>query len=297
MRRVVAATKSGMQRYPRALYESVRYPFTHRNGGVLRTAAAPPDLEAHPLAAMWLGHATVLVRMCGVNILTDPVFSSRIGVTVGGVTIGLPRLCPMPYAAEHLPEIDLVLVSHAHFDHLDRPTLRGLVSGRTVVVTARRTRRLIPPGFGRTVELDWGQDMVFKGLRIEAVRPAHWGARTALDRRRGYNSYVIREDKDRHGVLLTGDTALTDAFEGIDALSLAVFGIGSYEPWEHAHATPEQAWRMFRGTGAARFLPVHHSTFPLGDEGAGEPMRRLLAAAGDEADRVIIAEPGAVWAA
>ena len=297
MRRVVKAARSGLKRYPRALYHSVRFPFAHRNPQVVNCEGRPPPLEEHPLAAMWLGHGSVFVRMCGVNVMMDPVFSHRIGVTVGGVTIGLPRLSPMPFDPECLPEIDLILISHAHFDHLDRPTLRRLVSGSTTVITARRTRRLIPPGFARVLEMDWGQELVFKGLRIQAVQPAHWGARTALDRRRGYNSYVVREDKDKHGVLLAGDTALTDAFDSLDDLTLAVLGIGSYEPWEHAHATPEQAWRMFTGSRAARLLPVHHSTFPLGDEGEGEPMRRLLAAAGDQGHRVIVAEPGAVWAA
>jgi len=295
VRRVYAAARSGMKRYPRALLESV-WRMGTRDVRMQDGRQAPPDLDPHDLAAMWLGHATVLVRLCGVNILMDPVFSDRIGVTVGGVTIGLPRLAPMPFDPRHLPEIDLVLVSHAHFDHLDRPTLQGLTSSRTVVVTAKRTKRLIPPGFGRVIELDWGQDMVFRGLHISALRPAHWGARTALDRRRGYNSYTIREAKDGRGVLLAGDTALTSAFDSLDNLALAVFGVGSYEPWEHAHATPEQAWRMFTGSRAARLLPVHHSTFPMGDEKLGEPMSRLLAAAGEDSGRVIVAEPGGMWA-
>jgi L-ascorbate metabolism protein UlaG (beta-lactamase superfamily) len=230
------------------------------------------------------------------NILVDPVFSDRIGVNVGGMTIGLQRLAPVPFEPAHLPPIDVILISHAHFDHLDRPTLQGLVSSRTTVITARRTRRLIPAGFNRVIELDWDQDMVFKGVHIAAVRPAHWGARTALDLRRGYNSYVLREAQDGRGVLLAGDTALTEAFDSLEGLALAVMGIGSYEPWEHAHATPEQAWRMFTGSGAAHLLPVHHSTFPLGDEPEGEPMRRLLAAASEQAHRVIVAGPGAVWA-
>ena len=72
-------------------------------------------------------------------------------------------------------------------------------------------------------------------------------------------------------------------------------GIGAYEPWEHAHATPEQTWEMFRGCGAKRLLPVHHSTFPLGDEHIDEPMERLLAAAGDEMHRILALPPGAVW--
>lgn len=297
LRRVVKAARSGLKRYPKALYHSVRYPFAHHGPQKVSFDGRPPALDSHPLAAMWLGHGSVLVRMCGVNVLMDPVFSHRIGVNVGGVTIGLPRLLPMPFDPAHLPEIDLILISHAHFDHLDRPTLTKLQSGKTTVITAKRTRRLIPPGFARVMEMDWGEEVAFRDLRIQAVQPAHWGARTALDRRRGYNSYVVREKKDKHGVLLAGDTALTDAFDSLDELTLAVLGIGSYEPWEHAHATPEQAWRMFRGSKAAKLLPVHHSTYPLGDEGAGEPMRRLLAAAGDESHRVIVAEPGAVWAA
>lgn len=294
-RRVMKAARSGLKRYPRALYESLRFPFGPRGPGP--AASGAPLLGSESLAAMWLGHGTVLVRIGGVNVLMDPVFSHRIGVSVGGMTIGLPRLMPMPIDPRQLPEVDLILISHAHFDHLDRPTLRRMTSGKTVVVTSRRTRKLIPPGFARVIELDWGQDMVFNGLRIEAMRPAHWGARTALDRQRGYNSYVVRETKDRLGVLLTGDTAMTDAFKSLDELTLAVFGIGSYEPWEHAHATPEQAWNMFAACGATTLLPVHHSTFPLGDEGEGEPMRRLLEAAGDQADRVVVGPAGTVWAA
>lgn len=295
--KMISAAKSGFRRYPRAIIDSVCRPFAGRSHAALVPSGRPPVMDHHPLAAMWLGHATVFVRLAGLNILVDPVFSDRIGVNMGGVTIGLPRLAPLAIDPEHLPPIDAILISHAHFDHLDRPTLQGLVSGRTTVITARRTRKLIPAGFARVVELDWEQDMVFKGVHIAAMRPAHWGARTAIDRRRGYNSYIIREAKDRQGVLLAGDTAMTDAFESLDDLTLAVLGIGSYEPWEHAHATPEQAWRMFAGSGAAHLLPVHHSTFELGDEPEGEPMRRLLAAAEGESHRVIIASPGAVWAA
>jgi L-ascorbate metabolism protein UlaG (beta-lactamase superfamily) len=256
-----------------------------------------PETAHLPLGAVWLGHATVFVRMVGVNILVDPVFSERIGVTLGSMTFGLPRLSPLPIDPEHLPPIDLILISHAHFDHLDRPTLQSLVSHSTTVVTARNTRKLIPPGFGRVIELDWGRDLNIRGLHLSAIQPAHWGARTAVDRHRGYNSYIVREKHDKQGVLLAGDTALTDAFDDLEDLTLAVLGIGSYEPWEHAHATPEQAWQMFVGSGASHLLPVHHSTFPLGDEHIDEPMARLLAAAGDEERRVIRAKLGEVWAA
>lgn len=294
LQKLAAATRSGLRRYPQALVQSVCRPFA---GGRHAGKGPLPQMGHLPLGAVWLGHASVFVRMGGQNILIDPVFSDRIGVTVGQMTIGLPRLSPLPIDPAHLPPIDLILISHAHFDHLDRPTLQSLVSHSTTVITARRTRRLIPSGFGRVIELDWGRDLHIRGLDITAIQPAHWGARTAVDRRRGYNSYIVREQHDRQGVLLAGDTALTDAFDNLDDLTLAVLGIGAYEPWEHAHATPEQVWRMFQGSRATHLLPVHHSTFPLGDEHIDEPMQRLIAAAGDEAHRVIRAQQGAVWAA
>lgn len=253
----------------------------------------PPDLEPHELATVWLGHATVLLRVGGLNILTDPVLSDHIGPGVGPLRVGIPRLAPVPIEPEHLPRIDLILISHAHFDHLDKPTLRRLVSPETTVVTARSTRRLIPRGFGRVVELDWNETFEHANLRLSALRPAHWGARTAVDRHRGYNSYVI--DSKKHRVLFAGDTAYTEAFKKIKGADLALIGIGAYEPWEHAHATPEQAWQMFRDAGADRMLPIHHSTFPLGEEHIDEPMERLLKAAAGEHDRLVRTEAGSVW--
>lgn len=80
----------------------------------------------------------------------------------------------------------------------------------------------------------------------------------------------------------------------MEGLDLAVFGIGAYDPWEHMHATPEQVWRMFLASGARYLLPVHHSTFPLSDEPMEEPMKRLLQAAGDNRDRVIVPTPGEI---
>jgi L-ascorbate metabolism protein UlaG (beta-lactamase superfamily) len=297
LRKAAKAARSGLKRYPKALLASVRDPSGKKLAHLKPKKGLAPDLAGHELAAVWLGHASVLVRIAGLNVLADPVFAHRIGITLGPVTLGLQRQDPIPVHAEDLPPIDLLLISHAHFDHLDKPTLRLLSRDalRTTVVTARRTAKLIPSGFGRVIELDWGQRLRFGHLELGAVRPAHWGARTALDRKRGYNSYVLRGKKG--GVLLAGDTAYTDAFDKLDDLALAVLGIGSYEPWDHAHATPEQAWAMFRSCRAGHMLPVHHSTFPLGDEHIDEPMRRLLAVARPHEDKIIRAKPGAIWAA
>lgn len=299
LRRAAKATRSGLRRYPKALIQSIRDP-RGRQAANGHSPVPLPDLAAHPLAAVWLGHASVLVRIGELNILADPVFAHRIGLTIGSCTFGLARHRPPPVTEEGLPPIDLILISHAHFDHLDKPTLRRLADERTTVVTARRTGSLIPAGFGHVIELDWDKTLRFRGLSIEAIRPAHWGARTAVDRRRGYNSYILRDNaasRDNRGVLLAGDTAYTDAFARATNLALAVMGIGSYDPWTHAHATPEETWEMFTHTGAPHLLPVHHSTFPLGDEAIEEPMQRLMAACRDEQDKVIAADQGQVWAA
>lgn len=250
-------------------------------------------LNGHALAAAWLGHASVFLRIAGLNVLVDPVFSDRIGVSLGPITIGLARLTPAPVAPGDLPPLDLVLISHAHFDHLDKPTLRQLASGRTTVITARDTGGLIPRGFREVVELDWGRSLRVGGVEVAAMQPRHWGRRLGLGRRRGYNSYVLRSGEQ--GVLVVGDSAFTTAFNGLGELDLAVMGIGAYDPWIHAHATPEQTWAMFRASGARRLLPVHHSTFPLGDEPPGEPLRRLLAAAGSQAHCILALPPGVLW--
>jgi len=299
VKRAWQATRSGLRRYPRALVDSAvhalprlphRHPAPHEHHNPLGL------WHAHALSASWLGHASVLLRLAGKNILVDPVFSPRIGVSIAGRTMGLPRLAPLPRLAHDLPTIDTILLTHAHFDHLDRPTLRRLVSPRTTVITARRTARLIPRGFARVIELDWRQSIDLDGLRIDALRPRHWGARAGLDRRRGYNSYVLR-DADGRGVLLAGDTAMTDAFDNLRDITLAAMGIGSYEPWAHAHATPEEAWAMFRASGAAHLLPIHHSTFELGDEPIHEPMERLNAAARAARGRIIDPILAGIWAA
>lgn len=283
-----AMLRSGLRRYPRELARSLL-------GAENTSSAAPPldpEMARREFAAVWLGHATVLLRIAGLWVITDPVFGGRIGIRMGRTVLGLGR---QPGASEvaALPPVDLVLVTHAHFDHLDRPSLTTLADGRAMVITARRTRRLIPRGFAGTFELDWGAAWEKRGIRITAIRPEHWGARSAFDRRRGYNSYLIEGAGRR--ALITGDTAFTRAFDDLGQIDLAVFGIGAYEPWEHMHATPEQAWSMFVASGARALMPVHHSTFPLSDEHPGEPMQRLLDAAGDEAHRIVGRRQGELW--
>ena len=258
-----------------------------------------PDLtgwEGHDLAACWIGHATVLLRVQGITILTDPVLSNRIGVGLGLVTGGPRRLVAPALTAEELPKVDLILISHAHFDHLDRPTLARLPK-RTPVVTAHQTKDLVRDlGYRDVTELHWGDEVEFdNGLMVTAREVAHWGARTFYDMHRGFNAYLIESPGRR--VLYGGDTAYFDGFRDIGRVDLAVFGIGGYDPYIAAHANPEQVWEMANHVKAQRILPMHHSTFRLGHEPVNEPIERLLAAAGKDAERVCVREVGGMWAA
>lgn len=265
----------------------------------LRPPPAPrlkPDLTGwadHGLAAVWLGQATVLLRVGGMTVLTDPVFSNRIGVGLGLCTGGPRRLVAPPLKIRELPKIDLLLISHAHFDHLDRPTLARLPKN-VPVVTASLTGDLVGDlGLRRVTELRWGESLQLGPLKVIAHEVAHWGARTFYDHHRGYNAYTIEAGPRR--VLFGGDTAYQEDFKGLGPVNLAILGIGAYDPYVRAHATPEQAWAMADHARAERILPMHHSTFRLSLEPVHEPIARLLTVAGRNADRVIAEEIGQLW--
>jgi L-ascorbate metabolism protein UlaG (beta-lactamase superfamily) len=250
--------------------------------------------HSHELAAVWIGHATVLLRIGQKTILTDPVLSNRIGVGLGLMTGGPRRQVAPALSIRQLPPIDLILVSHAHFDHLDRPTLQRLPKN-IPVVTSRHTHDLIRDlGFNKIVEMHWGQRLrVSRQLELIAQRIEHWGARTFFDRHRGFNAYLIQSP--RHRVLYGGDTAYHEHFKTIGKVDLAILGIGGYDPYIQAHATPEQAWRMVDHVRADWVLPMHHSTFRLSHEPMAEPLERLLDAAGNDASRIIIRQIGDMW--
>jgi L-ascorbate metabolism protein UlaG (beta-lactamase superfamily) len=261
----------------------------NRNRAVL---AAPyqPDPRAWPdrgLYAAWLGHATVLLKIDGYTILTDPVFSTRVGIGVGPVTLGIKRLVYPALDLHDLPEIDVILLSHAHFDHWDTPSLRWLESRGTTVVTAPRTSDLLRPGAYRAVrELAWGERAAVGPLEFRAFEVNHWGARLRSDVYRGYNGYTI--SIGRHRVLFGGDTAMTHSFRALRTsrpFDLAIMPVGAYNPWIYNHCNPEQAWNMAEQAGAEFFLPVHHQTFSLSREPYLEPIERVQAAAGRRQER------------
>ena len=266
---------------------------------ISRVPAAPHRPQPHSwtddrLTASWLGHASVLLNLLGTWIVTDPALEHRVGIGRGLAKLGPRRLVRPALRPGELPPLDLVLLSHAHMDHTDIGTLGSI--HRDVPVVVQQGNRDLVRRFRRVEELAWGESTAVAGVGVESLEVRHWGARMVTDRHRGYGGYLLT--KGGRSVLFAGDTAYTDAFARIGergGVDLAILPIGAYDPWIANHASPEQAWRMFKDAGAEYLLPVHHSTFRLSREPVDEPMRRLLAAAGRERWRVVAPEVGATW--
>jgi len=249
------------------------------------------------LTAAWLGHATVLINFHGLRILVDPALYSRVGVSLGIGTLGPQRLTAPALTPSELPDIDLVLVSHAHFDHLDIPSL-GAVRGRPAAIMAPGTSDLLPRRhYSRVDELRWGEMLELEtprgGVSVRAIEVKHWGARIRRDSWRGYAGFVVERDGRR--ILIGGDTADTSIFAAHrrwGPYEAAFMPVGAYDPWIRNHCTPEQAVAMALAARAGRFVPLHHQTFKLSNEPFLEPIERTQSALAGELDRLALKEIG-----
>ena len=272
-------------------------------------AIAPAFAKPEPLkwndaqvTAAWIGHATVLINFFGINILTDPVLFPRIGIRLPGFTIGPKRLTAPALEFRELPRIDLILLSHAHFDHFDLRTLHRF-DENTRVITAPNTADLLRWTHLRDItELHWGETKVLNiasqptgDIAVSAFQVRHWGARKQRDDYRGYNGYVVERDGRR--ILFGGDTAMTDSFAKLrQQVDLAIMSIGAYNPWIHSHCTPEQAVEMANAAGAQFIMPVHHQTFRLSFEPLREPIERFQVALHETPERIALREIGETFA-
>ena len=252
---------------------------------------APGVWTDNAITLSWLGHATVLLNFYGVRILTDPVLFRRIGVDVGVGSVGPLRLVQCALPARDLPAIDLVLVSHAHFDHLDTPSLAAL-RGRPAAVTTSKISDLLPRRrYSSTTELQWDESTTVTTPRgevhVRSLEVKHWGARLRSDTYRGWTGFALEREGKR--LLIGGDTALTTSFRTHrrhGPFDAAIMPIGAYDPWIWNHCTPEQAAAMADAAGARLFLPIHHQTFRLSREGDREPIERAEAALRKEQGRL-----------
>jgi L-ascorbate metabolism protein UlaG (beta-lactamase superfamily) len=239
----------------------------------------------------------VLINFYGVRVLTDPALFPRIGLDGWVTSIGPLRLTACALDQAELPEIDLVLVSHAHFDHLDTPSLAA-IRGRPAVVMATKTSDLLPrSNYASVRELEWGEsvriDTPRGDVRVRAIEVRHWGARMRRDTFRGYNGYLI--EREGRKLLFGGDTADTPLFatyRRFGPFEAAIMPVGAYDPWIHRHCTPEQSVALADAAGARLFVPVHHQSFQLSRESFYEPIERTQAALAGERDRLALTEIG-----
>lgn len=271
------------------------------SGRAVTPAPVKPDPAGwsdNAVTICWIGHATVLINFYGLRILTDPTLGNRCGVDLGVGTAGPKRHIAPALSLNELPPLDLVLLSHAHMDHLDLASLSKFL-GTTPIVTAKNTSDLLAKARTKPpTELGWGDEFTMKTdrgeLRIEAIEVKHWGKRWPDEKiARGYNGYLLR--REGRVLLFGGDTADTPLFGDLRArgpFDAAIMPIGAYDPWIHSHCTPEQAVAMANAAGAAYIVPVHHQTFKLSDEPMNEPGERIQAALQREPERLALQRIG-----
>ena len=272
-----------------------------------------PDYHPEPaswsdstITAAWIGHSTVLINFFGFWILTDPVFSERIGLDVAGLfTIGPRRLVKPAMSVSELPPVDLILLSHAHLDHCDLPTLDQLPKNVPLVMAKNTSDLVADLGFETVYELDWTQWTRIGDVRIEALEVKHFGWRYPWepDRSRGYhdgrsyNAYLL--SRNGHQIVFGGDTAYHEKFREIRnrglAVDLAILPIGAYDPWIANHASPEQALALADQLQAYHILPIHWSTFIQSQEPTSEPINRLRKATEKHPERIVMTAVGQTW--
>jgi L-ascorbate metabolism protein UlaG (beta-lactamase superfamily) len=232
------------------------------------------------LGVTFIGHSSFFLQIGGKNILVDPNFARWIFI--------LKRLRRPGLKLRELPAIDAVLVSHAHFDHLHRPSLRAIAwltrrktGKRPAIIVPRHVRDLVSDlGYGRVVELDWWQSFQLGKVEVTHVPSRHWGARIVRDTHRGFGGYVLRSGE--HSIYHAGDTAYFDGFREIGERlkpEVALLPIGAYHPdsFRKVHTSPEDAIQAFLDLDARWMVPMHYGTFRLSYEPVDEPVERLKA--------------------
>jgi L-ascorbate metabolism protein UlaG (beta-lactamase superfamily) len=245
----------------------------------LQVWAKPPGSG---LRATWLGHSTVLLEIDGLRVLTDPVWGRRASPSR---LFGPKRFQPVPVPLRALPPIDLVVVSHDHYDHLDYPTIRQLRRRNVPFVTslgvgAHLEAWGVPPA--NIIELDWWEShtLPHADLTVSAAPSQHFSGRTPKSRNATlWSSFVIRSR--RHTVFFSGDTGLTTEYEVIrerfGRLDLVMLEIGAFHPaWGDMHLGPENALKALASLGGGPLLPIHWGTFSLGLHAWDQPAEVLL---------------------
>ena len=259
-----------------------------RAGGDMQEPVLNPPEEGR-VRVTWIGHASFFLQFAGHSVMVDPNWAKWHGP--------VKRLRKPGLDLRVVPEVDLVLVTHAHFDHLHKPSLKILKAREGIIVpsgSASLVRRL---GFPAIHEVKVWDRLLFNEIEIIHTPSHHWGARFLHDTHRDYGGYIVRAGGK--SIFHCGDSAYFDGFHEIGKrheIDIALMPIGAYEApsGRDVHMNPEEAVRAFADLGAKVMIPMHYGTFPLGNEPHEEPVERLLMEADrlGISDRVLIPEEG-----
>ncbi len=247
----------------------------------------------------WLGHSTVLLELDGMRVLTDPVWSDRISP----FGIAAPkRFQPVPIAIEALPALDAIVISHDHFDHLDKPTVVALAAAQRAPFVTSLGVGMYLEAWGipaeRIIELDWYEQATLRGgdLVLTATPSQHFSGRVGKRNHTLWSSFVIETANRR--VFFSGDTALTPEFADVRArfgrFDLVMLEIGGFHTaWDHIHLGPANALEAFEILGGVRLMPVHWGTFNLALHAWDDPAETLYALARERRTELVMPRLGA----
>jgi L-ascorbate metabolism protein UlaG (beta-lactamase superfamily) len=229
-----------------------------------------PKLKTGQVAITWIGHASFLIQFTDLNVLVDPNFANWLFL--------LKRIKRSGLKIRDLPPIDLVLLTHAHFDHFHKPTLRRLPHPKIGVMPWGVGDLAHDLGFARVIELEWWERFAHQDWQVTLVPSKHWGARTLHDHHRGYGGFVLEHQGRK--IYHAGDSAYFDGFKEIGerlAPDVALLPIGAYHPetFRNVHMGPDQAIQAFKDLRAQCLVPMHYGTFRLSFEAIDEPPRWL----------------------
>lgn len=248
-----------------------------------------PRLKHGQVAITWIGHASFLVQFNDLNVLVDPNFANWLFL--------LKRIKRAGLRLRDLPPIDAVLLTHAHFDHFHKPTLRRLPNPKIGVMPWGVGELARDLGFGRVVELEWWETFERNHWRVTLTPSKHWGARTLHDAHRGYGGFVLEHQGRK--IYHAGDSAYFEGFAEIGrrlAPDIALLPIGAYHPetFRHVHMGPDEALKAFCDLRARVMVPMHYGTFRLAFEDMDEPPRWLMELARQQrlTSRIKILEEG-----
>ncbi|MGL4521697.1 MAG: MBL fold metallo-hydrolase [Bacilli bacterium] len=226
----------------------------------------------HDMQMTWLGHSSWLISYHGVHILLDPIWNRNLPF--------VKAIAAPPYSFNDLPPIDVVCISHSHYDHLDEMTIRMLPKETKFLVPAGLEQWFVKRGYENTTECNWWERFVDFGIIFNFVPAKHWSRRSMFDKNNSHWGGWVIEFPEKT-VYFAGDTAYCPSLKKIGevfSIDYALLPIGAYNPEEllkEHHCTPEEAVQIFRELGAKKFFPMHYGTFRLASDSTEEALHRL----------------------